>query len=384
MIDDQETHEQPAGARATAELQRFAEKLNRGMAALSRASNVAIGTAAKDAVYAQDKLVLYRYRPLDADATADRIHTPVRTPLLICYALVNRPYMMDLQPDRSLIRGLLQRGVDVYLVDWGSPDGADRYLDLEDYVLRYLAHCVDFVRRASGCERINLLGVCQGGALSLCYTALHPRHVRNLITMVTPVDWHTPENLLAKWSRYVDVDALVAATGNVPGELLNTLFLGLMPYRLTSQKYVHLLEQLAADGHRDALDNFLRMEQWIFDSPDQAGAMFRRFLTELVQENRLARGTLRVGSRPVDLTRITMPVLNVYARQDHLVPPSSSKPLAQLVGSEDYTAHEFQGGHIGIYVSSAAQREIPDLIRSWLHQRDGAPVRGAARSPLTK
>jgi polyhydroxyalkanoate synthase subunit PhaC len=337
--------------------------MTRGLGALSSVGNIAVGTAPKDAIYHEDKLVLYRYRPPAQVSGAQRVHTP----LLICYALVNRPYMMDLQPDRSLIRRLLERGIDVYLIDWGYPDGADRFLDLEDYVLRYLPHCVEQVCIASKSPQVNLLGVCQGGTLSLCYASLFPRSVRNLITMVTPVDFHTPENLLTKWSAHVDLDALVAATGNVPGELLNALFLGLMPFRLTSQKYVDLLDQI---DNPQAVENFLRMEKWIFDSPDQPGEMFREFMSALVKENRLARGTFALAGRPIDLKRVTMPLLNVYALQAHLVPPSASRPIRGLVGTRDYSSHEFKGGHIGIYVSGAAQREIPDRIATWLLQRD--------------
>src|SRR3990170_153958 len=139
----------------------FMQRMSRGLAALANASEVTIGSAAKDAVFSEDKVTLYRYRPSDVVAPELR----VRTPLLICYALVNRPYMMDLQADRSLIRGLLQRGVDVYLIDWGYPDGADRYLALEDYVLRYLPHCVERVLQSTGEPQLNLLGVCQGGTL---------------------------------------------------------------------------------------------------------------------------------------------------------------------------------------------------------------------------
>lgn len=357
----------PGSAELVAAAKEFMHRMTQGMAALANVRDVTIGSVAKDAVFTEDKLTLYRYRPSEVVAPELR----VRTPLLICYALVNRPYMMDLQADRSLIRGLVQRGVDVYLIDWGYPDGADRYLGLEDYVLRYLPHCVDFVRRASGHEQINLLGVCQGGTMSLCYAALHPQRLKNLIAMVTPVDFQTPDNLLTKWAQHVDVDALVATTGNVSGEMLNALFVSVMPFRLSSQKYVDLLDQLNDPNvdHR-AIENFLRMEKWIFDSPDQAGETFRQFLTWFVKENRLMNGTVRIGGRDVDLKRIAMPLLNIYALQDHLVPPAASRPLEWLVGASDYSTHEFQGGHIGIYVSGAAQRQIPDKISGWLRERD--------------
>jgi len=344
------------------EMQDFSQRYARGMAALARIGDVALGSAAKEVVFREDKLTLYHYLPVEKPA-----HDRVRVPLVICYALVNRPYMMDLQPDRSLIRKLLDRGVDVYLIDWGYPDGADRFLEVRDYVLRYLPRCVDAVRQASGFDSVNLLGVCQGGTLSLCYTALHPQRVRNLVTMVTPVDFRTPENLLTKWAEHIDLDQLTRATGNVPGDMLNALFVGLMPFRLTSQKYVELMDHID-DPH--ALENFLRMEKWIFDSPDQPGEMFRQFMQWFVRENRLVKGTLTLQGRKVDLRQVAMPVFNIYASADHLVPPSASIPMGALIGSKDYSTYAFKGGHIGIYVSGSAQREVPQRIADWLRARD--------------
>lgn len=286
-------------------------------------------------------------------------------PLLIVYALVNRPYMMDLQEDRSLIRGLLAAGVDVYLIDWGYPDGADRFITLAEYIDGYLASCVNQILQRHGLQALNLLGVCQGGVLSLCFSVLHPRRVRNLITMVTPVDFHTPADLLSKWVSKIDVAAWVN-DGNVSGEALNQLFLSLMPFRLTQQKYVDLL---ARSVDRAGFENFMRVEQWIFDSPDQAGAAFREFVTWLYQENRLALNRLEIGGRKINLHDLQLPILNLIGKRDHLVPPDASAALQRLVGSEDYTALEFDLGHIGMYISARAQREVPVAIANWLASR---------------
>jgi polyhydroxyalkanoate synthase len=222
------------------------------------------------------------------------------------------------------------------------------------------------VRRVHDVPSVNLLGVCQGGTLALCHAALHPGRVRNLVTMVTPVDFHTDDNLLSKWARKLDVDRLVEALGNVPGELLNAAFIALMPLRLTARKYAGLAD-IADD--RGALENFLRMERWIHDSPDQAGTAFRQFIRWFFQENRLVRGGLTIGDRPVDLRAIACPILNVFATQDHLVPPSASRPLGALTASRDYTPFEFDGGHIGIYVSRRAQELLPRAIGEWLAGR---------------
>jgi len=354
-------------AAALEEVTAFNRRLAEGVKSVTGLGEVEVGCTARDAVYTEDKLTLYRFRPLGEDAGL--------APVLICYALVNRPWMVDLQEDRSLVRGLLQRGLDVYLIDWGYPDGADRFLEIDDYVNGYLDRCVDAVRRASGRQAINLLGVCQGGTFSLCYTALHPEKVANLVTMVTPVDFQTPENLLSRWARDLDVDRMVDVMGNVSGELLNAVFLSLMPFRLTSQKYVALADII--DDKRQ-LENFLRMEKWIFDSPDQAGETFRQFIKWMFQENRLVEGNLEIGGRKVDTRQIRCPVFNVYATQDHLVPPSASIPLEGLVGSDDYTTFAFKGGHIGIYVSGRA-RQVPEAIADWLEARRAGGTEAAAR-----
>src|ERR1700690_2858434 len=128
-------------------------------AALAAANDCAPGCSLKDTIWQAGKLTLYRYRPIAPSNGG--------APLLIVYALVNRPYMMDLQEDRSLIRGLLAEGVDVYLIDWGYPDGADRFTTLADYIDHQLAGCVDQILKTRRLRALNLLGVCQGGVLSL-------------------------------------------------------------------------------------------------------------------------------------------------------------------------------------------------------------------------
>jgi polyhydroxyalkanoate synthase len=327
-------------------------------AALSAARHCAPGFSAKDLVWNSGQLSLYRYRPIARHARSS-------VPLLIVYALVNRPYMMDLQEDQSLIRGLLAQGLDVYLIDWGYPDGADRFTTLADYVDGYIPECVNHILKAHRLNALNMLGVCQGGVLSLCFSALHQPQVRNLITMVTPVDFHTPTDLLSKWVRKIDVAAWVGE-GNVSGDALNYLFLSLMPFRLMHQKYVQFL---AGSADQARIENFMRVEQWVFDSPDQAGTAFREFVVWFYQENRLARGLLEIAGRKIDLRTLKLPLLNLIGTRDHLVPPDASRALKRLIGSDDYTSSEFDLGHIGMYVSARAQREVPGAIVQWLDSR---------------
>jgi polyhydroxyalkanoate synthase len=333
-------------------------KLAAGLGTLREVGNYDYGATGREEVWRDGKVVLYRF-------VGDKAPT-AKVPLLIAYALVNRPYMVDLQADRSLVKGLLARGEDVYIIDWGYPDRSDRYLMLEDYIQRFLGGAVDHLRERFGLDAINLLGICQGGAFSLCYAALNPARVRNLVTMVTPVDFHTPDNMLSNWVQAMDVDLFVDTLGNVPADLMNYCYLMLKPFRLNMQKYVGLVDIL---DDRKAVEDFLRMEKWIFDSPDQAGEAFRQFLKQFYQGNGFVNGGIDIGGREVHLGLVEMPVLNIFAEQDHLVPPAASKALKALVGTDDYTELSFRGGHIGIYVSGRAQQEVPQTIHDWLGKR---------------
>jgi polyhydroxyalkanoate synthase len=279
--------------------------------------------------------------------------------------MVNRPYLLDLQPDRSFIRELLSAGLDVYLLDWGYPDGADRFAGLNEYIDGYLRHCVEFILQEHAIDSLNLLGVCQGGTVSLCYAALEPKQIAQLVTMVTPVDFKTPENLLSKWAQRIDVD-LLTRSGNVSGDFLNLVYLSLMPFRLTQQKYVNLLR---LQGDRVQLENFMRMEKWIFDSPDQPADAFREFILWFFKENRLVRDELVLGGRPVLLKNITRPVLNIFATKDHLVPPSASVPLGAHVGAQDYQSLKIDAGHIGLFVGGKTGKTVPAAIVNWLKER---------------
>ena len=343
-----------SAAKETLELSR---KLVKACEILRQIGEIKVGASPKEVVFEYDKIKLYHYKS-EAPITC-------RVPVLISYALVNRPYMLDLQPDRSFIRRLLQEGLEVYVIDWGYPTQADKYVTLDDYLNMYLNDCVDCVRDSARHGAINLMGICQGGTFAAIYAALYPKKIKNLITIVTPVDFSTNDALLFRWSKNMNVDAMVDTYGVISGEVLSAGYLMLKPFMKIS-KYVDILD--AMDDH-EKVENFLRMEQWILDSPAQAGECYRQFIKELYQQNKLARGGLMVGEKPVDIKKITMPLLNIYASDDHIVPPNASTPLNDLVGSSDKELYSFKGGHIGVFVSAKSQKELAPAIANWLHKR---------------
>ena len=343
------------------ELLAFDEKLQRSYETLKEISQIDVAQSKGIEIFSQDKLKLLFF------CGNKHITKRCRTPLLITYALVNRWYMIDLEPEKSLLKALNNLGLDVYVIDWGYPDPADRFLDLDDYINEYINNCVEQVCMHSEATRVNLLGICQGGTLSLCYTAIYPEKVRNLITMVTPVDFQTETNLLSLLARSVDVDLAVSTYGNIPGEMLNDSYNSLMPMRLGIQKNLGMPNQL---NTTESALSFLRMEKWIYDSPDQAGEAFRQFIKWFFQENLLIKDQITIGDYPVRLSAITQPVLNIFGAYDHLVPPDASLALGDHVGSEDYQPLEIKAGHIGVFVSGKSQKIVPASINDWLLQRD--------------
>ncbi len=353
----------------TLDLMETQRKFITGMEILLEPPDISVGTTPSEIVYTEDDMKLLHYIPT--------VEKPYPVPVLIVYALVNRYYILDLQPDKSVIKKLLNEGLDIYIIDWGYPSGADRYLTLDDYVNGYLNNAVDKVREMSGMDKITLLGVCQGGTFCVMHAALHPEKVKNLVTLVTPVNFDTDKGMLHIWAKSLDVDRIVDHYGIVPGDFLNSGFLLTDPFRLMIDKYVGLFERIECEPddetcylrNEETVRNFLRMEKWIFDSPDQAGEAFRQFIKDCYQKNLLIQNKMKLDGKKIDLKNITMPLLNVMAETDHLVPNEASLPLNDAVSSEDKETFVFPTGHIGIFVGSKSQKDVCPRIAEWLKPR---------------
>lgn len=354
-------------------LQELAEAQQKLISALGRLArfrdeDVDIGPTNKEEIRRIDKTALLRYAPSDRPRTG--------VPILILYALVGRYTVIDLETDRSLVRRLLDTGHEVYAVDWGHPTKADRFTGIDDYINDYLDAYVREICRRHEVDGINLLGICQGGVLSLCYAALHPERVRNLITAVTPVDFHADKEderidrgFMNVWTRSMageDIDRLVDVLGNVPGEFTGNLFALMTPGRSLTKYNLDLVEAATDEAK---LLNFLRMEKWLADRPDQPGEFARQWLKDLYQENKLIRGEFVLDGERVDLGQIQMPVLNLLTDTDHVIPPPMSRALGKHVGTKDYTEIVVKGGHIGVFVGLRSHAEVGTIIVDWLGTR---------------
>ena len=320
----------------------------------------------REVVFEKDKLKLFHYLNTNKDSSEDI--GALKMPVLIVYALVNRPTILDLQRGHSAIAQMLASGLDVYLIDWGYPDKSDTSLDLSYYINEQINDCVEHICTESSFEKINLMGVCQGGVFSLCYSSLFPERVKNLVTVVTPVDFQTSSDVLSNLVKHVDIDLMVNTMGNIPGDMLSNTFLSLRPYYLQVKKYLNLVEETDQldEKNKERIAHFIMMERWIFDSPDQAGEAFREFVKGCYQQNLLMKDEFLVAGKTINLSSLKMPVLNIYAEQDHLVPPDASKVLGKIISKNNYSEMQVKGGHIGIFVSPKSVKAIFPHIAKWL------------------
>ena len=326
-----------------------------------RAQQVRKGVTPAEVVYEEDRLKLLHY--------VTDTKPKYRTPLVFVYALVNRPYILDLKKGRSVVANFVERGFDTYLVDWGVPTYADRHLTLDDYINGYIRNITDYLCERNGVKQINILAYCMGGTMSAMFTALHPQRVANLILMAAPIDFATNDSLLNVWTRadVFDVDKFIDAFGNCPPEFLQTSFLLLKPVGNLLEKPINFYENMHNDKF---LEDFLTTESWLNDNIAVPGEVYREFVKYLYQQNLLVQNKMPVGKHTVDLRKITCPVLNIMAKNDDLVPCAQSLPFNDLISSADRKSLVIPAGHIGLAIGGRAQREVWPQACDWLAERD--------------
>ena len=314
-----------------------------------------VGLTPKDVVWKRDKAELWRYR---SEAVQ---YAP---PVVVVHSLVSRSYVLDLHPRNSAVRFWLEAGLDVMLLDWGVADAVEAENTLETYADHYLPAAVDAAREAAGTDDVTLLGYCFGGVLSVLSVARNPElPVRNLAVMATPVDYAGMRSLtgLIREGR-LDPDELVDETGNVPPEAIANAFRLLRPTGDLAS-YATLWQHLWNDEY---VEGYQAMAQWTRDHVPFPGATFRQTVGQLVRENALVEGTLRLGGTPVDLGAIKVPFLNVMAEHDHIVPIAAAQPLTGLVGSEDASELRLKAGHVGLVASRTAAKVTLPQIAEWI------------------
>lgn len=321
---------------------------------------VRTGATPREVVWTRNKTTLYRYVPL-----RPRRH---RTPVLLVYALINRPYVFDLLPERSFVRHLLDEGYEVYLLDWGRPGWEDRRVGLDELIDEHLPGAVERMGATAGAGgEYSLLGYCMGGTMAAVHAALRPEGLRNLIALTTPVDF-AAAGPTAAWMhpRHLDAAAVARSLGNISPSLVDLATKMLRPLTNVVDARLALRERIARG---DDLTFWQAVDQWVNDAVPFSGAAFVRWIEDFYQQNLLARDMLTVAGRDVRLSQVSAPLLVIAGTRDHLVPPQMARPLVDLVASPDRRYLELPAGHVGILVGSSARTELWPEVTDWLESR---------------
>jgi polyhydroxyalkanoate synthase len=324
-----------------------------------------VGTTPADVVHRENKWRLLRYRP--------RREGPVhQTPVLLVPSLINRHYVMDLLPGKSMAQDLVAAGHDVYCIDWGTPGDEDRYLSFDDICDRYLGRAIRHVARTSPRKKTHVLGYCLGGTLATIHASVHQEHIASLLLLAAPVSFENDGGLLTAWTQTpsFQVGDIVDGFGNVPWQLMQGAFHLLRP-TLGLAKMVGLVDRATSD---EFLDGFLALETWGNDNISFPGECYRRYIEELYRGDALMRGTFSLSGAPARLEAIRCPTAAIVFTHDNIVPAKSAAVLMDRIASTDKTLLELPGGHVGAVVSRAAQRKLWPWMSAWWAARDAEPA----------
>jgi len=335
------------------------KKYRTGMQIILEGAKADTGQTPKEVIWTKNKAKLYRYEPM--------VEKRFPVPILLIYALINRPYVLDLMPGNSLVEYLVSHGFDVYMLDWGTPGDEDKKLSFDDYVLDYIPRAVKKVLRASRAEEITLVGYCMGGTMTAMYAALFPgKPLRNLVLLTAPIDF-TPDDMglfgLMTSEKYLNPDRVVEAFGNVPGDLIDTGNRMVRPVTNYVGTYVTMWDRIMQDK---SMDTWLAMSKWVNDGVAFPGEAFRMWIRDFYQKNKLVKGEIKLRGRTVDLSDITCPVLNIAGKKDHICTLPQAEATMRHINSQDKEFFVVDAGHVGLLTGSEAKKVLWPKLLTWL------------------
>lgn len=319
-----------------------------------------VGLTPKEVIWTKNKTKLYRYISSQPKK--------YKTPLLMVYALINKPYILDLTPGGSMVEYLVNRGFDVYLLDWGTPGEEDKHMKLDDYILDYIPKAVKKVLRKSGASEISLLGYCMGGTMTAIFAALHPElPIKNIVFMTSPFDFEKT-GLYARLldERHFNLDKVVEIFGNVPPEMIDFGNKMLKPLTNFYGPYVSLLDR---SQNQKFVKSWKLMQKWLTDGIPFPGEAYRQWIRDFYQQNKLIKGELMIRGRKVDLANIKANILNISAEKDLIAMPHQVEALMNVVSSKDKQYICVPTGHVSVTFGPKANSITYPTIGDWLAKR---------------
>jgi polyhydroxyalkanoate synthase len=285
----------------------------------------------------------------ERSGTSLRDYGGVGRPVLFVPSLINPPNILDMRPDRSLLRWLAERGHRVLLLDWGQDVAARRELTVADHVSELL---IPMMRELG--ESPALVGYCLGGTMAIAAAAVAP--VRRLVTIAAP--WRftgfpkeSRELLAALWAG---ARPTVAALGLLPMEVLQSAFWSLDPQRTVAK-----FEAFAGlpPGSPPAR-SFITLEDWANDGPPIGEAAAREMFEDLFARDLPGAGAWQVCGRAIDPAALPCPALHILSTTDRIVPAASAPPGGERL--------ELALGHVGMVVGGRGREALWEPLDQWL------------------
>jgi polyhydroxyalkanoate synthase subunit PhaC len=342
------------------EIKRTYRRFKRATQIITTEAEPEVGLTPKEVIWTKNKTKLYRFAPSQPKTK--------RIPLLIIYALINKPYILDLSPGNSLVEYLVNQGFDVYMLDWGTPALEDRHMKLDDYIMDYIPRAVRKVMKTAQSDEISLLGYCMGGTMTSIFAALNPDlPIRNIIFMTSPFDF-SEAGLFTNWldDRYFNLDKMVDTMGVIPPEMIDFGNKMLKPVVNFCGPYVSLVDRAENESF---VNSWKLMQKWVNDGIPFPGEAFRQWIREFYQQNKLINGELVIRGRKVDLSNIKASVLNMAAERDHIAIPHQVEALMDVISSHDKTFVLLPTGHVSVCFGRQAISKTYPTVGSWLAER---------------
>ncbi len=275
-------------------------------------------------------------------------------PVLFVPSLINRAYVLDLAPGRSMLRWLAAQGVRPLLLDWGWPEATERRFTLSDTITERLIPAIEAVG-----EPVVLAGYCMGGLLTVAAAQLRPAKIAALALLATPWDFHAGPGRTQIGAMLPYLPTLLAG-GTMPIDALQALFAMLEPGAIRAKFRAFA----AMDQASPAAAMFVALEDWLADGIPLAAPVAQECLAGWYGENTPARGLWRAGGQLIDPASLRLPALVAMPAQDRIVPPETARPLAQLIPGAK--ALDLPLGHVGMVAGSRAETLVWPVVLDWL------------------
>lgn len=331
------------------------KKYDKGMDIILNHPNPKVGQTPKEEVFSERRLKIYHYK-----SETEKKH---KIPLLIINSLINGYYILDLLPDFSLVKFLLEEGFDLYTTDWSFIQPSEKDISFDYYIDGYLKNSVEAIKEHSGQKTVNIIGYCMGGNFGMIYSSIFPEDINSFINLEGPVNFEKG-GILRKWAdkEVINIDKTIDSFGNIPTDLMDAVF----PWIKPSERMKALAVLFKNPENTQYTRLYKAIMQWREDNVALPGNFTRKYLKELYNENKIYNGSLKINGKTASLKNIICPVLNIYAEKDYITPPECITPFNELVGSKDKETLVVNGGHLDIVLNFAVRHEAWSFLKEWL------------------